>query len=247
MTKLLLFISLIIICSQSLAEKIEVTVVGAEFPPYFTDTPPLYGITGTVIQHIFNDSKFTPQLRVKPFARALTEAKNGTSDIIVALYKTQEREKQLNYSDSLISSNIFLYTNATNNRSYDSLEDLSNKRVGLIRQTSTRLSISNNPKIQLTYINHYLQGLEMVKLGRLDFMVGNEIVIQYLLNKEEHKSLKENIKAIHPELMTENTYIAVSKLSPHKKQLLNTLNQGISKLKENHQLQRIIGEHLNSQ
>ncbi|MFC3153400.1 substrate-binding periplasmic protein [Litoribrevibacter euphylliae] len=245
MTKhLLLSCFLVFAPSLCFAEKIEITVVGAQFPPYFTNQPPLYGITGEIIQLALKDSDFLPTFKIKPFARALSEAKEGKADIISALYQTKEREKHLIYTDNLITSDILLYQHSTRNLTYDSLDSLSDQRIGLIRSTSTRLSLSNNPNIRLFFINHYLQGLEMLRLDRLDFMIGDQLVIEYLLNKHEHKLLSQELKPTYPALKQEQTFIAISKKSPYNKELLNKFNQELSALKTSKQLEHLIQKHL---
>ncbi|GLQ30770.1 substrate-binding periplasmic protein [Litoribrevibacter albus] len=224
------------------SEEVTINIVGAEFPPYYTKHSDNHGIIGEVIQKSLENTDFKPRFKIKPFARALIEAKSGKADIIAGLYKTTEREQFFHYTDAIINAKIVLYTLTSNPIKTHNLNDLISKRIGMIRHSSTHEDLSNN--LNITEVNSYQQGLDMLLREHLDFMVGNELVIQHLLNGSRYSNQAQNIKYIPPEISQENTFIATSRNSLYEAKLFKQLNQGIEALKQSGKLQKIIQNNL---
>ncbi len=243
MIKVVLFLCMSLISSLSSAEHIN--VVGAEFPPYYTQSTPSHGISGEVIQRILKKHGYKPYFKVRPFARALTESESGKADIIAALYHTPQRDQHFLFTNSLISANVMLFKLASNTTTYTGIENLTNSRIGMIRRSSTKLDLINNPNLEVIPINNYIQGLDLLSAKRIDYLVGNQLVLKYLLKQQPHPHTSELYIPIEPPLSVENTYIATSKKSPMMTELSEILNQGIETMKMNGELNAIINKHIN--
>lgn len=233
--------------SPVFAEKI--IIAGDEWCPYNCAMNDKYeGYTIDVVKAILQKEEgLEVEYRLLPWARAIRELEKGVTHALVGASKTDERlAKGYIYPKHTIgvAQNIFLVVKG-DPWQYKSLHSLKNIALGTLRDYSygepldsyIQINVENPLLIQMIAgSNALIQNFKKLQMGRLDVIVENRAVADYVLkmngmtgNFEEAGSLK-----------SDPLYVAFSPLYPRAKEMAKKIDQGLIQLRENGQLKRIL-------
>jgi len=104
-------------------------------------------------------------------------------DVIDNIAITPERKKSITFTHPYIDLQHAIYTNV-NNQAYFSLQDLKGKRVALVKGFFIQQYLSrHHPEIRQVLVPDQLQALKLLSLGRVDAVVGKQVVVDYLMRE----------------------------------------------------------------
>ena len=104
-------------------------------------------------------------------------------DIIDNIAITPERKKSITFTHPYIDLQHAIYTNI-NNQIYYSLRDLEDKRVALVKGFFIQQYLAEHyPKIRQVLVPDQLQALKLLSLGKVDAVVGKQVVVDYLMRQ----------------------------------------------------------------
>ncbi|WP_292654811.1 transporter substrate-binding domain-containing protein [Nitratifractor sp.] len=104
-------------------------------------------------------------------------------DIIDNIAITPERKKTIAFTDPFIDLQHAIYTNV-NNQSYFSLAELNGKRVALVKGFFIQQYLAEHyPGIHQVLVPDQLQALKLLSFGKVDAVVGKQVVVDYLMRK----------------------------------------------------------------
>jgi len=156
----------------------KVTFVYEVYPPYeYYENGSLTGRDYEIIKEICRRTGVTPEFRERPWKRAIQEVKDGTSDAIFSLVKTEEREAFLYYPSEPLSyeSYIFIARKGSGIK-INSLNDLKGKTVGVCCDYSYYNEFDNNKGFTREYTKDDSHQLLKLAGGRMDVAIINHQV-----------------------------------------------------------------------
>ena len=104
-------------------------------------------------------------------------------DLIINIAPTEERSKFLVFTRPYIWVRNAIYTNI-NNQVYYSLEDLKGKQVALPKDFFIQRYLARHyPEIKQVHVADQLEALELLSFGKVDAVIGKQVVVDYLLRK----------------------------------------------------------------
>ena len=104
-------------------------------------------------------------------------------DIIDNIAITPERKKSITFAYPYIDLQHAIYTNVTN-QIYYSLQDLKDKRVALAKGFFIQQYMAEHyPQIRQVLVPDQLQALKLLSLGKVDAVVGKQVVVDYLMRE----------------------------------------------------------------
>ena len=104
-------------------------------------------------------------------------------DIIDNIAITPERKRSIAFTRPYIDLQHAIYTNV-DNQIYYTLEDLRGKRVALVRGFFIQQYLAKHyPGIRQVLVPDQLQALKLLSLGKVDAVVGKQVVVDYLMRK----------------------------------------------------------------
>lgn len=114
---------------------------------------------------------------------------NKQLDIISSMTVTEKRKKDYIFSEKmLLGAYIAIFSKKEN--SFKNMEDLSNKKVALLKGTETDDIIkSKYPNIEIVYVNSNLEKIELILGGKVDATIGNAQVLEYLVSSNNIKDI----------------------------------------------------------
>ena len=196
----------------------ELTIVrGQDFPPYhYVDKN---GVEqGFVIETVKGaaqllDTKIS--YKQYPWSRCIYMMKNGQADAMINLFKTEEREAFMHFSETVLgyeTNSLFTLTASDLLYSGD-LETLIPHKMGTIRNYSygKQFDAAEFPlKYQFDTEKDLINGLIN---NRCSIIVGNRLTIQILYKKMR---LENKIKPLSPDISKDPLYIGFSKKRDHE-------------------------------
>ncbi|MGL1900612.1 MAG: transporter substrate-binding domain-containing protein [Fibrobacterales bacterium] len=105
------------------------------------------------------------------FPRQLSHLRSGDIDLLMSLYKTADREKDIIFSEPYKSADFGVFVNQDNS-SISQISDIHNLRVALVKGDALNESVKQSiSTIEAVYVNSYLEALRAVSLGKADATV----------------------------------------------------------------------------
>jgi polar amino acid transport system substrate-binding protein len=132
------------------------------------------GIYYDLISKVVKKMNYKPEHRIHPYARIIHELKVGKTDIAI-LFKYKELDNFVTYLVPLPSiNNVVLALKGTK---FNNVKDFEGKILGNLRGANFSPDIQANTKIIKYETKDFLQSLKMLKLGRVDAVIGPEEAI----------------------------------------------------------------------
>lgn len=114
-----------------------------------------------------------------PYARILHSLKTGQLDVGL-IFKNSTLIDHVNYIGPVSKSKVVVLTNSLN--SITTYADLSNlNAIAVIRSANYEHKFDNDNSLNKVPVESYAQAIEMLKLGRVDGVVGSVIGLDYQL------------------------------------------------------------------
>jgi len=138
-----------------------------------------------------------PVYKLFLWKRCLTMMAEGTADMISGVTRKPERERYLFYLRPPYKTQSVkaLFVRRGTGAAYRQLSDFEHKTVGLRRGAKYFPAFHQNSKIYKFEVNNDLQGLHMVRAGRLDAFIITRENGEHLIS--ENPELKNAIEAAH--------------------------------------------------
>lgn len=202
------------------------------------------GVCPEILQLIFGELGIKVDSRYAGnWKRCQKTVEDGTVDMIMGAYKTEEREKIYAYPETPVSTDsvtVFVWKGRA--FKFDQWDDLKGKRAGIARGTSAGESFDNWLKenafvdVGPRRVNNY----KKLEAGRIDFCVGG--MYAELIEIKSY-GFEGKIVPLRNPVKVENTYVAVSKKSPFVK-YIPQLEDGLKKLHADGTVDRLISKHI---
>ncbi len=125
----------------------------------------------------------------KSWPEALTAIKKGEVDVLSTILKTKEREKYMNFTNPYISLESVI-TTRKNSFYVQNMDDLSGKRVGVIKGYAfEEIVASNHPEIIIVPVASIRDGLEKIESEEIDAFIDALAGINRELNQVNYSNV----------------------------------------------------------
>lgn len=169
--------------------------------------------------------------------KSLQEVKDKEKDLLVAAFKTEDREEYLLFTNPYVSALNYFFIRS--DIEAETIEDLSGKTLAIIINSAREEEIGALiPNINTVYVESPEQAIAYVSEGRADFLYDSHAVINYLLTQNNVTNV-EAFKTI-PNSPVNNLHIAVR---DDYEPLVGILNKALVHL-ENTDMQSIMDRWL---
>lgn len=219
-------------------------LVTLQYPPYqYEENGEKKGFVMQIIDEVFHRLGEDYNLEIIAWKRALKMVEDGDADIIFTIYKNDEREKFLDYSNEiLIPQKTAFFVLKDNLIKYNGdFENLSDYIVGTVFGVSYGFKFDEAIKKNELKTESVMTGdINIKKLldKRIDLIVSNEYGAMYLMKKY---SKLDKIKKLEPILEEIPSYIAFSK-KKNLGELRDRFDKELKKMKDEGRYQEIILE-----
>ncbi len=210
--------------------------------------------TAELFNYLENAAKIKFELRRYPWRRLLQNGENGEG-LIFGIYKTPERSQVFTFSEAVYSDKIWLVSRCADHMTFNKLQDLKGKTIGIIQGSSAGDEFDKQVNILFTAeynTSNVASRFSKLYQKRMDAFLlyeprTNVKKIQRELNAvhakeiEEYKKTKADIFCVLPKPISAiNVHFAVSLAAD--KTPLEKIDKAIDQAKKNGELARLFGK-----
>lgn len=195
------------------------------------------GLYPELVAATFRQMEVPVLLSAKPWKRAIGELELGLAGI-GGIYKTEERLKKYDYSDTLFVERIAVYYHRDGPVTYASLSDLHGKRIGVLLGWSYGDEFDqarSSGKMTVEEVPSDAQNFDKLAKGRLDVVLAIEQVGTNLLRNNRNIDIQKS--PVY--LVEKSTHLAL-----HKKMegtmLLTDFNRSLHEIRKSGAYGRIL-------
>lgn len=239
------FINVGFVFSQENNSPKHITISSGEWAPHFSSRLPGGGRLSQVVTESFALEHIDVEYKYFQWSKSLMLAETGVVDASIGWIYSVEREQLFLYSDPLsINKDVFLYL-ANRKINWEKISDLHGLKIGVIdsfyygqefeqAEISGEITVIRNKSEQ--------QNFRLLLSGQIDLTIGEESVIQRIMQRLLSPSELKSIK-IHPTALREqDIYLLISQKASHPEALLKSFNRGLATLKSNGRYQEIMAK-----
>ncbi|MDE1461364.1 substrate-binding periplasmic protein [Spartinivicinus poritis] len=212
------------------------------WPPHFGPKLADEGYFADIIYQAFQQVGKTAGILYTSWNRAFELGKKGKYDGLVGAFYAKERERLFSYSKPISTSNLVFFQKQGGQISYKALEDLSPYRIGIVRGYHYTDEFNKAHYLQKLEEVHTERNINLLLIGRLDLIVAEEKVTQYLLNTK-FKNRNFSLEILEKPLVSHKLFLMIPKKSPKHDNVLADFNQGFSLLIQQGMVKEIMKKH----
>ncbi len=234
-----------IVFSQQISEGKDLHFVNEHWPPYIIVDAAGHvgGIDLEILREIAKQLKVELKISVCDWVYCLKMIENGRADIISAALKRSDREKYMHYIEPpyLLKSTKIFYLQSGKGHLIQKYEDIYNLTVGVLKGSAYFSPFDDDHKINKIEALKTEQLLLMLKAGRLDAVIGTELVTDQLILSRKYLGLFE--KSVYRYEKETPFHFGISKKSPFA-EYLPQLNKIMASLVREGKVQSIIKKYI---
>ena len=210
-----------------------VRLVNGEWAPFLSEHAPHYGLISHLTSEAFAASNIEVEWQFTPWGRALSLVVRGVWDGSSGWLKTPDREKDLLYSDPIMTTGRIMLQLKSNSFEWQTIEDLAGKSFGVTIASGypqLRPIIDSGAAKTLRFPD-YETAIGALLSGRIDAVPLPRKVSEHLIrNKFASEAEKFHIAAKEIEALP--LYLIVSKNIKKGPMIIERFNEGLKKLRQ---------------
>lgn len=230
----------LILPGVSHAEKI--TATGDPWPPFVGPDLPGQGIALKVVRAAFKTQGYEVEMKFLPWGRAISLVRLGKYDVLIASWRTEERSKFLNYSDSYLKNEIKFIKRIDDDFQFNGLESLSGKTVGTLIKYGYGDDFLNANNFSRRATRKFLQNLILLYKKRIDLTLEDEIVAREIIFREAPE-LKDKLAFTKNALSSNTLHVTSGLKNPKNEAIISAFNKGLAAIKQDGTYDSIFREH----
>lgn len=194
-------------------------------------------ITSAAFAAVGHDARF----EFMPWARAMLEVKQGDRDMLMGLYKNDERADTYQFTDSIYpTTNVIIARKEIGIREYTSLRDLEDYSIGFGRGWSFGQEFDRADYLNKQPTNDQRLSLRKLFAGRVDMVASSFGRFRYLA-KQEGFDL-DKVVVLDPPLSKDYLFNAFSPRLDNADELIAEFNRGLGIIREDGTFDRILSK-----
>ena len=211
--------------------------VTEDYPPYvYSDNGVAKGLDVEILNAIKAKTGLDIKIEFFPWNRAMAMAQDGTADAIFSLFKTAEREAFIQYpSTALYDNRTVLFTSKEYIGDIKSNDDLKGQTVGIVQGNSYGDAFDKSTHFTKDAVSSTDVMVKKFQGGRIKLFVEAEEVGNYVLKKNN----VAGYRVMSHVVVTEKSFVGVSKKSPRAQELFTKINAALADLEKSGELAKI--------
>lgn len=218
----------LLIAGLGIAQDSEITLVSDVWPP-FTNVSGEKSFANELVQEALKRQGVSSEIVIETFDNVLKDLEGKESYGSAALWKTEEREQFLVFSEPFLQNQLMLVSRVGVEVNNLTNEQLKGRRIGLVTGYAYNDSLTSDTNITLEYSETDQVNMEKLFSGKVDYVLVDNLVVNYMLNYEL-QNIKDLIVISKAPYDTKEMYFGLSKSTPNADQIIAGFNAEIKNL-----------------
>lgn len=203
--------------------------LGSDVWPPFTNKGSKRSIAFDIVTEGLSRNSISMEPQLLEFKEVLSGIEAGNFDGSAALWKTEEREEIMIFSEPYLENRLILVGLKGTEVNYQNVEELNNQRLGVVANYAYEADLLNADNVQLVYGKSDQDNLEKLFDNKIDFMLVDELLIQYLL-KYQYNDVQTYLNIADQAFQTQKLYFALRKDVPNAQSIIDGFNTSIKEM-----------------
>lgn len=222
----------------------KLTIYTEHFPPYnYHQNGEIDGVNIRLVKHLCREARVVCTFEIYPWLRAFDNALKDPLGGLVSTSRTQKRENQFQWVGPLFFADSYLYrlSSRTDVKATD-LDQVKQYIVGIPRGDVYEeyfLEHGFSYDKNLIAFSNKTHGFDMLIKGKIDLIMGSEVVIPYWLSRLGKDRLI--VEAVLPLQGVGGNHLALNSAVP--KQLVSRLQEQLNRMRHSGKLDKLKSEY----
>ncbi len=231
--------------SPIFSEEQSIVITNGEYRPYSSEGMLYGGVMSHIVKEAFSMGGVDITYEFLPWNRSYETAKNGYRNGTCCWYQTEERDKFFYFSEPIMADKVVFIHRKDFDFNWNSMQDLKGLKVGVVGTQSYGNDFDNALKQgDFLYQRTHKEELNLKKVvgERIHLTPINVEVAYELINN--NLTLEEGEQLTHhPKFVTiDYLRLALSKKAKNSRDLMDTFNSGLQKMKARGLFEKFISE-----
>lgn len=231
--KLLLVLLIIVFLATPLSAAQRVILVTGEWAPYTSEKMPGYGFFTEILSAVFKEARLDVEYKFLPWLRGEKEVKEGQAFAAFPYIITDERKQTFDFSDPIANSTgrfFYLKSRMKSEVNWEKFADLQSYSIAGTLGYWYQKNF-NEAGLKVIYTATDLQGIKMLKAGRVDLLATEELVAWELI-KENLPKDADKFAVVKKPLNKDELRLMVSRSYPEAAAINKKVNEAIKRIKQ---------------
>ena len=214
--------------------------LGSDVWPPFTNIPTERSIALDIVNKALSRIEIEITQEIVEFEQVLKGIHDGWLDGSGALWKTDEREEYLTFSKSYLENRLVLVGLRGMDVSIRSIPELTNRKIGLVANYGYDESLLNAENLEIVYSESDQQNLEKLFDKKIDYMLVDQLLIEYL-TKYQVNDVKKYLSIAEEPFYIKSLHLALRKEYPDAQRIIEKFNTEIDIMISDGSYNKILG------
>ncbi|MBT8128820.1 MAG: transporter substrate-binding domain-containing protein [Gammaproteobacteria bacterium] len=223
----------LIICpaltNAELAKDLRVTA--SPWSPYVSRDLPGHGIAVSIVTTVLKRAGYKTSFALKQWPKDLEGTRLGEHDVIASIWFTDERAKDLVFSEPFFENRIKLLVRTDSDIKLSRPEALKGYRIGVVEDYAYTQGAYRDLQVEIVKSALLEENLQRLLAGDIDIAVSDEQVALYTLNNKIPGGIRK-IRFARDPLTTRRLHMAVSRKHADAEQIVSDFNTALQQMKD---------------
>jgi len=196
--------------------------------PFTGESLPNLGAASEVVLTALRDAGYDAVITIEPWARLLVDVEKGRVDGVVAVWRTEERDRYLLFSDPYYTNRIVVLARADSPMTFDGKADLAGKVVGVGRGYDYTPDFANDDSFTKESATTARQNLKKLAAGRVDAVIEDDCIARFEMAQDD---LAGRLKIFPKPLYEIPLYFGMNKDSPAAAEVIEKFDRSLEAMK----------------
>ena len=215
-------------------------LAATSWTPYFAKGLPGDGVAAELVKEALRRAGYSTHVILVPWKRALSGAKDGMYDAIIATWVNETESENLLYSKPYHQRRIKLIAHRESNLLMTKLEDLKGLATKLMDKSAYSQSFLNGEFFAGVSVSSMMQNLKQVANRQQEAIVADEAFARYVM---KGSAIESKLEILPENIAVKDIHLAVSKKNSRHQDIVIAFNVALDSMVKDGTYEKIISRH----
>jgi polar amino acid transport system substrate-binding protein len=218
----------LILSSWITAQETSLNLASDVWPP-FTNVESKKSIALDLVSKALSRIDINTSHKIISFEEVIQGLNTKMIDGSGALWKTDDREENLIFSEPYLQNRLVLVGLKGMDVNLNSIPELTNRKIGVVKGYAYDENLLNATNLELVFGDSDQHNLESLFDRKIDYMLVDELLIQYLLQYQLN-DVNTYLSIAEKPLQVKTLHLAIQKTLPNAENIIINFNKEIKKM-----------------
>lgn len=217
-------------------------LVADPWPPFNDQALLNNGVASDLVTTALRRAGYTAHYAQVPWARAVRGLKQGSYDVLINAWYTDERATFGYYSQPFLINRVRFLQRKGDAIVFRQLTDLYPYSIAVVRDYAYSRAFDQDARLSKVKVVSFVQGARMLQAKRVQLAVEDELVARFHLNRSLAE-IGDQLEFLPHPLSENGLHILISRKHPQHQQIADDFNQAVAAMRADGTYAQILLRH----